>query len=87
MPDIPDRLTAVLQDRYRIERELGVGGTATVYLAHDLKHDRQVAIKVLKPEIAAELGGERFVREIRLAAGLDVRGKRCKRCKEITATD
>ena len=63
-------LTAALADRYRIERELGQGGMATVYLARDLKHDRDVAIKVLKPELAAVLGAERFLREIRIAANL-----------------
>jgi serine/threonine-protein kinase len=56
MTGIPDRLGAALADRYRIERELGAGGMATVYLAADLKHDRKVAIKVLKPELAAVLG-------------------------------
>ena len=65
-----DRLTAALADRYRIERELGAGGMATVYLAHDLKHDRQVALKVLKPELAAVLGAERFVVEIKTTAAL-----------------
>jgi serine/threonine-protein kinase len=65
-----DRLTAALVDRYRIERELGAGGMATVYLAHDLKHDRQVAIKVLKPELAAVLGADRFVVEIKTTAAL-----------------
>ena len=64
------RLTAALADRYRIERELGSGGMATVYLAADLKHDRQVAIKVLKPELAAVLGAERFVVEINTTASL-----------------
>lgn len=59
-----------LADRYRIERELGRGGMATVYLAHDLKHDRPVALKVLRPEIASVLGTERFLREIRIAARL-----------------
>ncbi|MDF2770512.1 MAG: protein kinase [Geminicoccaceae bacterium] len=63
-------LTATLADRYRVERELGAGGMATVYLAHDLKHDRNVAIKVLKPDIAAALGAERFLREIRTTANL-----------------
>ena len=58
------RLTASLADRYRVERELGAGGMATVYLAHDVKHDRDVAIKVLKPELSAALGAERFQREI-----------------------
>ncbi|MDZ4673073.1 MAG: serine/threonine protein kinase, partial [Gemmatimonadota bacterium] len=60
-----DRLTAALADRYRIERELGQGGMATVYLAHDLRHDRQVAIKVLHPDLAAALGAERFLAEIK----------------------
>jgi serine/threonine protein kinase/Tfp pilus assembly protein PilF len=59
-----------LADRYPVERELGRGGTATVYLAHDLRHDRPVALKVLHPEVAPLLGPERFVREIRLAARL-----------------
>ena len=63
-------LSAALADRYRIERELGTGGMATVYLAHDLKHDRRVAIKVLKPELAAVLGAERFVVEIKTTASL-----------------
>ena len=65
-----DRLTAALADRYRIERELGQGGMATVYLAEDLRHHRQVALKVLKPEIAATLGAGRFAREIEVTAGL-----------------
>jgi len=63
-------LKRALADRYRIERELGAGGMATVYLAHDVKHDRDVAIKVLKPELAESLGRDRFLREIRMAAGL-----------------
>ena len=67
---IPDRLAAALGDRYRIERELGQGGMATVFLAHDLKHDRKVALKVLKPELAAVLGAERFVVEIKTTAAL-----------------
>jgi len=66
----PARLTAALADRYRIERELGQGGMATVYLAQDLKHDRRVAVKVLKPELAAVLGAERFVVEIKTTAAL-----------------
>ena len=66
----PSRLTAALADRYRIERELGQGGMATVYLAEDLKHDRKVALKVLKPELAAVLGAERFVVEIKTTASL-----------------
>ncbi len=69
MPTI-EKLTAALADRYRIERELGQGGMATVYLAADLKHDRQVAIKVLKPELAAVLGADRFVVEIKTTAAL-----------------
>jgi serine/threonine-protein kinase len=64
------RFAAALADRYHIERELGQGGMATVYLAEDLKHGRQVAIKVLKPELAAVIGPERFVREIRTIAAL-----------------
>jgi len=65
-----ERLTAALRDRYRIERELGAGGMATVYLAHDLRHHRPVALKVLRPELAEALGHERFLREIEIAAGL-----------------
>jgi len=64
------RLTAALSDRYRIERELGAGGMATVYLAEDLKHHRKVAIKVLRPELAAVIGAERFLAEIRTTANL-----------------
>jgi serine/threonine-protein kinase len=63
-------LVRALADRYRIERELGQGGMATVYLAQDLKHDRKVALKVLKPELAAVLGAERFVVEIKTTAAL-----------------
>ncbi|HEY6108083.1 MAG TPA: serine/threonine-protein kinase, partial [Gemmatimonadales bacterium] len=69
MPDTA-RLTAALADRYRIERELGAGGMATVYLAQDLKHDRKVAVKVLKPELAAVLGADRFLAEIKVTANL-----------------
>jgi eukaryotic-like serine/threonine-protein kinase len=65
-----DRLAAALADRYRIERELGAGGMATVYLAEDLKHRRRVALKVLKPELAAVLGADRFVQEITTTAAL-----------------
>jgi len=64
------RLSAALFDRYRIERELGQGGMATVYLAEDLKHDRKVALKVLKPELAAVIGADRFVVEIKTTAAL-----------------
>jgi len=67
---INDRLTSALSDRYRVERELGQGGMATVFLAHDLKHDRQVAIKVLRPELAAMIGSDRFLQEIRVTARL-----------------
>ncbi len=67
--DLP-RLKATLTGRYTIERELGRGGMATVYLAEDLKHHRQVAVKVLKPELAATLGADRFFREIQVAAQL-----------------
>src|SRR5438067_9146487 len=63
-------ITAALADRYAIERELGHGGMATVYLAHDGKHDREVAVKVLKPELAASLGPARFLQEIKFAARL-----------------
>ena len=67
---VNDRLSAALADRYRIERELGQGGMATVYLAADLKHDRKVALKVLRPELAAVLGADRFVVEIKTTAAL-----------------
>jgi serine/threonine-protein kinase len=70
MPPIPDRLQAALADRYRLEREVGQGGMATVYLAEDLKHHRRVALKVLRPELAAALGPERFVREVETVAQL-----------------
>ena len=65
-----ERLKAALADRYQIEREIGSGGMATVYLAEDLKHNRKVAVKVLRPELSASLGVERFVREIEIAANL-----------------
>ena len=70
MTDALDRLKAALADRYRIERELGAGGMATVYLAEDLKHDRKVALKVLRPELAAVIGAERFLSEIKTTANL-----------------
>ncbi|GMR14352.1 MAG: hypothetical protein BMS9Abin29_2603 [Gemmatimonadota bacterium] len=70
MPDVLERLTTALADRYRIERELGRGGMAIVYLATDLRHHRQVAVKVLKPELAAAVGAERFLREIEISAKL-----------------
>ncbi len=65
-----DRLSSALAERYRIEQELGAGGMATVYLAHDVRHDRKVAIKVLRPELAAVIGAERFLREIKTVANL-----------------
>jgi tetratricopeptide (TPR) repeat protein len=70
LADIPEALRTALADHYALEREIGHGGMATVYLAEDLKHHRQVAIKVLRPEVAAMLGAERFLREIQIAAGL-----------------
>ena len=70
MPNDLKRLQAAFADRYAIERELGQGGMATVFLATDLKHERSVAIKVLRPELSASLGGDRFLREIRVAATL-----------------
>src|SRR6266852_8096918 len=71
VPDPHARLRAALTGRYTIERELGRGGMATVYLAQDVKHRRRVAIKVLQPELAAALGRERFLREIETAARLN----------------
>ena len=68
--EAPSKLIAALADRYTIERELGSGGMATVYLAHDLKHDRKVALKVLRPELAAVIGAERFLAEIKTTAAL-----------------
>jgi serine/threonine protein kinase len=70
LAEFADRLIAALADRYAIEHEIGRGGMATVYLARDLRHERAVAVKVLHTEIAAVLGPERFLREIRIAAGL-----------------
>ena len=70
MTDTQQRLTAALADRYRVERELGAGGMATVYLAHDLRHERDVAIKVLHPDLGAALGAERFLAEIKTTAKL-----------------
>ncbi len=71
MADILDRIKVALSDRYAIEREIGSGGMATVYLARDLKHDRKVAVKVLRPQLAASLGSDRFLREIKITANLN----------------
>ncbi|MBA2459445.1 MAG: protein kinase, partial [Gemmatimonadales bacterium] len=68
---MPDRLAAALAGRYMLERELGHGGMATVYQAEDLRHHRQVAVKVLRPELGVLLGPDRFAREIRIAAALN----------------
>jgi serine/threonine-protein kinase len=68
--DVPDRLHTALSGSYRVERELGAGGMATVYLAQDLKHRRAVALKVLHPDLAHVLGSDRFRREIEIAARL-----------------
>src|SRR2546428_2475351 len=70
MERVREALSAALGDRYRIERVLGRGGMATVYVAEDLRHRRQVAIKVLRPDVAAAIGAERFLREITIAARL-----------------
>jgi serine/threonine protein kinase len=68
VPDVFARLTEALADRYALDRELGEGGMATVYLAEDLRHRRKVAIKVLRPELAAVIGAERFLKEIETTA-------------------
>ena len=73
-----ERLSAALADRYRIEHELGQGGMATVYLAEDVKHKRKVALKVLKPELAAVLGAERFVQEITTTAAAQLEMQRMR---------
>src|SRR3954463_486963 len=70
LPDLLVRVQAALADRYLLEEEVGAGGMATVYLAEDLRHDRKVAIKVLRPELAAVIGAERFLREIKTIANL-----------------
>ncbi len=94
MSDPLTRLNAALEGRYAIERELGEGGMATVYLADDLKHQRKVALKVLKPELAAVVGAERFLAEITTTAnlthphilGLTLRGGRAHRpCAHLLA--
>jgi serine/threonine protein kinase len=70
MNDVPQPLASALTDRYLLEREVGAGGMATVYLARDLRHKRSVAVKVIRPELAGRDGIERFLREIELVAGL-----------------
>lgn len=70
MPDLLDRLKAGLADRYVIQEEIGAGGMATVYLARDVKHERKVAVKILRPELAAALGADRFLREVKITASL-----------------
>ena len=70
MPELLGRLQGARSDRYRIEREIGAGGMATVYLAQDLKHDRKVALKLMRPELSAVIGAERFLAEIKLTANL-----------------
>src|ERR687889_470216 len=70
MSDIPRALSTALADRYVLEREVGAGGMATVYLARDLRHKRPVAVKVVRPELSGPAGVERFLREIELAARL-----------------
>ena len=71
VPDLLDRLKTALSDRYAIEQEIGAGGMATVYLAHEAKHDRALAIKVLRPELAVTVGADRFLREIKTTASLN----------------
>jgi tRNA A-37 threonylcarbamoyl transferase component Bud32/dipeptidyl aminopeptidase/acylaminoacyl peptidase len=70
MPELLGRLQGALADRYRIDREIGAGGMATVYLAQDIRHDRKVALKLLRPELSAVIGAERFLAEIKLTANL-----------------
>jgi len=70
MPDELEALRGALLGRYEIEQKIGEGGTATVYLAHDVRHGRQVAVKVLRTDLSSGIGADRFVREIRLAARL-----------------
>ncbi|MEX2178563.1 MAG: hypothetical protein WD801_07620 [Gemmatimonadaceae bacterium] len=70
------QLSAALADRYRLESELGEGGMATVYLATDVRHERKVAVKVLRPDLSASIGSERFLQEIRIAAPGGSQGSR-----------
>ena len=70
MSDPISRLNAALADRYRVDRKIGEGGMATVYLAEDLRHERRVALKVLKPDLAAAVGADRFLAEIKTTANL-----------------
>jgi serine/threonine-protein kinase len=70
MPTAIDRLASAVADRYAVREEIGRGGMAVVYLAEDLKHHRKVALKVLRPELAVDIGSDRFLREIELAAAL-----------------
>src|SRR5689334_5536715 len=70
MSDVLTRITSALEARYRITRQAGIGGMATVFLAHDVRHERDVAIKVLHPDLAAALGAERFLAEIKTTAKL-----------------
>ena len=84
MSDPVARLNAALEGRYAIERELGEGGMATVYLADDLKHQRKVALKVLKPELTAVVGAERFLAEIGSPTGsMAARSGSCARRRSI----
>ena len=75
MSEITSRLSTALADRYKIERHLGEGGMATVYLAEDLKHKRQVAVKVLRPELASVLGAEKLLLLTNTQGVLDTEGK------------
>src|ERR671938_114587 len=68
--DLLEQLRAALAERYEVERQIGEGGMATVYVARDVRHGRQVAVKVLRAELAASIGADRFLREIKLAANL-----------------
>src|SRR6186997_1201536 len=70
MPELLGRLQSALSDRYRLDREIGAGGMATVYLAQDVRHHRRVALKVLRPELAAVIGADRFLKEIETTANL-----------------